>query len=50
MVDPFLRSREGEINIDPYTSPLFSVHIGQPQGRDHSPVLFIIFFSDSLSN
>ena len=50
MIDVFLRSRNGQIHPDPYTSPLFGIHIGLPQRRVFSPVLFIIFISDFLSN
>ena len=45
MIDAFLRSRKGQINIVPHISPLFSIHIGLPQGSVLSPVLFIIFIT-----
>ena len=50
MIDAYLRSRKGQNNLDPYTSPLFGIHIEEPQGRVLSPVLFIIFISDFPSN
>ena len=50
MIDVFLRSRKGQIHLDPYTSPLFGIHIGLPQRSVLSPVLFLIFISDFLSN
>ena len=49
MIDAFLRSRKGQINLDPYTPPLFGIHIGLPQGSVLSPVQFI-FTPDFLSN
>ena len=49
-LDAFIRSRKGQINLDTYTSPLFSIHIGLQQGSVLSTVRFISFISDFLSN
>ena len=50
MIDACLRSGKGQIDLEPYISPLFSIHIGLTQGSVLSPVQFIIFISDFLSN
>ena len=50
MIDAFLRPRKGQIDLEHYTSPMFNIHFGLPQGIVLSTVLFIFFISDFLSN
>ena len=47
MIDAFLLSRKGQMDRDPYTSPLFSIHIGLPHGSVLS--LCYLFFSSLIS-
>ena len=42
----FLKTREAYIELPDYKSPTFTIHIGVPQGRFLSPLLFITYLND----
>ena len=44
----FLETREAYIELPDYKSPTFKIHIGVPQGRFLSPLLFITYLNDFL--
>ena len=50
IIKSFLKTRVASIELNGYKSPKFQIDIGVPQGSGLSPLLFIIFLNDFLSN
>ena len=50
IIKSFLKTRVASIELNGYKSPKFQIDIGVPQGSVMSPLLFIFFLNDFLSN